>query len=153
MKPISVVAAVIWRCVQAQGLQPQPQPQIEVLVFQRLASDLGGGSWEFPGGKIDPGESPQEALRREIMEELSIAIEVHESLAKNLHQYPQALIDLEAFRCEPKLANFESAMHLVDHEAYRWVSADELSAISLSAADGPLVAPIFKAAKNHFHLE
>lgn len=149
MNPIRVVAAVFWRLQQGQ---------IEVLLFQRLSSDLGGGHWEFPGGKIDQGETPEQALAREIQEELSIEISIQESLGRNLHQYPQALIDLQIYRCEPKDADFENQIRLVDHHAFAWFIAKDLiiqtgaepQQVELSAADRPLLLSVLKAAKIYF---
>ena len=142
---LSVVAAVIWRQVRSGS-----GSVIEVLVFQRQSADIGGGSWEFPGGKIDSGETPEQALQREIQEELSVTVRVGQLLGQNRHQYPQALIDLSAYHCEPLAANFEQAIQLSEHTAFRWVNFEQIQKLPMSLADVPLVAPVFKAAEGYF---
>lgn len=128
MLPIIVTAAVIHR-------------DDEILISKRLATSKHGGMWEFPGGKLDPNESPQEGLRREIREELGIDIEVGSILEVVYYRYPQATVLILAYNCRHMggvIQNLEVAEH-------RWVTAPELADYPLLAADAPIVARIIDA--------
>ncbi len=126
MKHIEVVAAVIRR---------------EDCIF---ATQRGYGDWkdwwEFPGGKIEPGEHPQEALVREIREELDATVEVGALLKTVEYDYPAFHLTLHCFWCT--LAG--ESLHLNEHEAARWLSAAELDSVRWLPADEelmPLIAP------------
>jgi 8-oxo-dGTP diphosphatase len=131
---LDVVAAVIAR---------KHKDRVEVLIFQRSPEDSGAGNWEFPGGKVEPQESEPQALRREILEELSIAVQVRQRLAENHHRYPKANIHLKAYLCQPEAPDFESRIVLADHQAFRWVTHTEIKEVTLSPADVPLLEDIF----------
>lgn len=91
-----------------------------------LATQRGYGSykdwWEFPGGKLEPGESPEEALVREIREELDTEIEVGDLLATVEYDYPEFHMTMSCFMCRM----ISGRLTLIEHEAARWLSADEL---------------------------
>lgn len=108
-----------------------------VLIAQRPAHKHLGGQWEFPGGKIEPGESPAAALRREIEEELRCRIEVGPALPPSPHSYPTTTIVLHPFICH--LAPGSPEPTPVEHTALRWLSPAELATTSLAAADRPIV--------------
>ena len=118
MKTINVVAAVI-----RQGEK--------IFVTQRGYGDYKDG-WEFPGGKIEAGETPQAALTREIREELDCEIIVGEHLVTVEHDYPDFHLSMQCFWAE--LAE-GSHVRLLEHEAAKWLSVDELDSVEWLPAD------------------
>ncbi len=91
--------------------------------------------WEFPGGKIEPGETPEQALVREIREELTAVIEVREHLACIEYDYAAFHLSMECYHCTIK----EGSPVLLEHEAARWVSLSDLPSIDFLPADKELV--------------
>ena len=132
MKTVKVVAAVI-KAVNESG---------EPIVFatQRGYGDFNGG-WEFPGGKIEEGETPQEALKREIMEELDTEISVGEYIDTIEYDYPTFHLSMDCFWCEVV------AGHLVlkEHEAAKWVSKTQIDDVDWLPADVTIIEKIKKA--------
>lgn len=117
MKQIEVVAAVI----RKNG---------RVFATQRGYGDWEGW-WEFPGGKIEPGETPEEALRREILEELQAEISVDEFLCTVEYDYPNFHLTMHCYFCSLLSETF----HLNEHEAAQWLKADELDNVRWLPAD------------------
>ena len=117
MKELSVVAAVLIR----EG---------KILATQRGYGPQKDG-WEFPGGKVEPGESPEEALKREIREELLADIEVGPALPVVTMDYPQFRIHLQAFLC--RLSS--RGVQLSEHEAARWLEREEVPSVDWLPAD------------------
>ena len=113
MRTIKVVAAVI-KAVNESG---------EPIIFatQRGYGDFKGG-WEFPGGKIEPGETPQEALKREILEELDTEIAVGDLIDTIEFDYPDFHLSMECFWCEICRGD----LVLKEHEAARWLNKESL---------------------------
>jgi len=109
-----------------------------VLVARRPAHKHLGGLWEFPGGKIEPGEKPEAALRREIREELGCEIEVGEALAPVRHDYPEVSIELRPFVA--RLAAGGPAPQPHEHEELRWVTKEDMLGLPMPAADIPVAA-------------
>lgn len=109
-----------------------------VLVAQRPAHKHLGLKWEFPGGKIDPGESPSAALLRELREELGCDAVIVRALPSFTHDYGDVHIEMFPFVC--RLAPASPAPHPHEHLALRWVQPSDLSALDLAAADFPVVA-------------
>ena len=106
-----------------------------LLITRRRADKHLGGMWEFPGGKLEPNESLEGCLEREIQEELGIKIEVKTPLVVNDHHYDKGSIRLHAFG-----ANLlEGEISLKDHDDYRWVSKTELDNYEFAPADIPVV--------------
>jgi mutator protein MutT len=99
------------------------------------------GMWEFPGGKVDPGESHSQALRREIREELDADIDVHDLVFETTHEYPDRTIALFFYRCslrgEPR--------PLLGQEI-RWVPRGELASLGFPPADAELITQLTAAA-------
>lgn len=87
--------------------------------------------WEFPGGKMEPGETPEEALKREIHEELSTEISVDAFLCIVEYDYPKFHLTMHCYLC----SLLSEALHLNEHEAARWLSMDELNSVKWLPAD------------------
>lgn len=127
--PVPVVCAVIERA----GL---------VLIAQRPPDKLMPLKWEFPGGKVEPGEDPAAAIVREIREELGCAITVTKTLPPFTHDYKTVVIEMIPFVCF--LAPGSPDPHPHEHIAVAWVTPAELRTYDLAAADWPVVANILK---------
>ncbi len=106
-----------------------------VLIARRKPGASRAGMWEFPGGKVRPGETPEACLRREIREELGLDIAVGKFLGESIHAYADQCIRLLAY-----LARIEAgAPVLNDHAAVEWVGFDELARFTFCEADMPFV--------------
>lgn len=126
MKTIRVVAAVI-KAVDEQGKEI-------LFATQRGYGDMKGG-WEFPGGKIEPGETPQEALKREIQEELDTKIKVGSLIDTIEYDYPTFRLSMDCFLSEIESGN----LVLKEHEAARWLTREELDSVDWLPADVLLI--------------
>ena len=129
MKTVRVVAAVI-KATNENG---------EPIIFatQRGYGDFKGG-WEFPGGKIEPGETPQEALKREIMEELDTEISVGELIDTVEYDYPTFHLSMDCFCCEI----ISGKLVLKEHEAAKWLDKDSIYSVDWLPADTSLIEKI-----------
>ena len=103
MKTIKVVAAVLLK-------------ENQVLIARRLKGEFKD-MWEFPGGKVEPGETNQEAIKREIQEEFEVDIDVHEHLITAHYDYETFHLEMDCFICD--LCSED--IHLNDHSAIKWI--------------------------------
>jgi 8-oxo-dGTP diphosphatase len=109
--------------------------QGQLLIARRKPEKSQGGLWEFPGGKLEPGEQAEDCLKRELLEEMNIVIEPYERFGVNEHDYESVRIRLIAYRAR----YVRGTIKLVDHDDYRWVTPDELSEYLFAPADIPFV--------------
>lgn len=122
MTAIDVVAAVVER----DGA---------LLITRRLAGTHLAGQWEFPGGKVEPGERDDEALRRELLEELGVQAEVGELVLATAHRYPERHVTLRFYACA-----IRGEAHPALGQEVRWVPRGELAELEFPAADAALIA-------------
>lgn len=129
MKTIRVVAAIM-KATNESG---------EPIIFatQRGYGDYKDG-WEFPGGKIEEGETPKEALKREIMEELETEIAVGELIDTIEYDYPGFHLSMDCFWCEIVKGN----LVLKEHEAAKWVTKSQLNDVEWLPADITLIEKV-----------
>ena len=116
---INVVAGIIYR------------DDGKFLIAQRNLNKNQGGLWEFPGGKLEPGETCEEALAREIREEMAADIEVLECVGENIHHYPEKDIRLMFYKA--KLLSDD--ITLLEHEDCRWITKEEKDDFEFAGAD------------------
>lgn len=126
MKTIRVVAAVI-------------RKDDRIFATQRGYGEFKDG-WEFPGGKIEPGETPQQALVREIREELETEIRVGDLIDTIEYDYPTFHLSMDCFWCEI----VEGSLELKEHEAAKWLDRESLYTVDWLPADVGLVEKIRK---------
>lgn len=124
MKTIEVVAAII-------------RKDNDIFATQRGYGDFKDW-WEFPGGKMEPGEAPEEALVREIQEELSADISVDKFLYTVDYDYPKFHLTMHCYMC----SLLREALHLNEHEAARWLNKDEIHSVNWLPADEILLPMI-----------
>lgn len=129
MKTVRVVAAVI------KAVNDKKEPII--FATQRGYGEFKDG-WEFPGGKIEAGETPQEALKREIMEELDTEVKVGALIDTIEYDYPNFHLSMDCFICNI----LEGDLVLKEHEASKWLSKDELYSVDWLPADKEIIEKI-----------
>ena len=128
MKTIKVVAAIICDNIKEKN---------KIFATARGYGELKGG-WEFPGGKVEPGETSQQALVREIMEELDTEIKVGELIDTIEFDYPTFHLSMDCFWAEVRKGHLE----LKEAEAAKWLTRDQLDSVAWLPADVTLIDKI-----------
>ena len=125
MSPTVVIAAIAIRSQR-------------VLIARRGPTQKLAGLWEFPGGKLELGETPEACLAREITEEFGITVRVGAFFSSNLHRHGQGAIDLRAYRVDWPDIEYEPLVH----DAVRWVQGGEVLEYELAPADIPIAKAV-----------
>ena len=113
----------------------------KVLIAKRSTGDENVfGKWEFPGGKVEPNESEECAIEREIKEEFEMSIKAKKFIINNICEYPTRTIDLRLYECEYVSGEFK----LHDHFEYAWVNLEKILDYDLAPADIPLANFLIK---------
>ena len=133
MKQIEVVAAIIH------------DDEGRIFATQRGYGDYKDG-WEFPGGKMEAGETPEEALKREIWEELETRIVVERLVQTVEYDYPQFHLTMHCYLC----SLLTEVLHLNEHEAAKWLTKDELLSVKWRPADVKVVEAKIIAIPSHY---
>ena len=133
MKTVKVVAAIICDDMKEKN---------KIFATARGYGELKGG-WEFPGGKVEPGETSQQALIREIIEELDTEIKVGELIDTVEYDYPTFHLSIDCFWAEVKAGHLE----LKEAEAAKWLTKDQLESVTWLPADILLIDQIRKCMK------
>jgi 8-oxo-dGTP diphosphatase len=129
----AVVDVIVGIVVNAAG---------EILIGRRTDGTHMAGFWEFPGGKLEPGETPLAGLKRELAEELGIEVETAEAFIEHSFEYPDRHVRLDVWWVLEYAGMPESR----EGQALRWVAIAELEAVPLLEADAPIVAAIRRRA-------
>lgn len=111
-----------------------------VLLARRAAGQSQAGYWEFPGGKLEPGETVQDCIVRELIEELGVHCHAREVLAESIYEYPGGVIKLIAVEVLLRSHDFRLSVH----DAIRWVAPNALLDMNLAPADIPIAAELFR---------
>lgn len=122
-----VVAALIW-------------DENRFMICQRPAHKARGSLWEFVGGKVEPGESKEEALIRECREELGVTVDVGEIFMEVTHQYPDITVHLTLFSASIR----EGVPQKLEHKDIRWITAEEIGKFSFCPADTEILEKLKK---------
>lgn len=131
MKTVKVVAAIL-------------QKDQEILIARRNYGDYSG-KWEFPGGKVEAGETPQQALKREIEEELEEEIAVGDYLMTREYDYPAFHLSMRCYFCT--LLHPENHMHLSSHDSVRWIRVGDQEPIDWIEADRAIYERVVETAR------
>ena len=124
------------KIIKVAGVAIIDQDKNKVLAGKRNADRLVGGMWEFPGGKIEKGETPQEAAKRELKEEFHDEVQIGPQLDETVsYEYYFGIVKLTVFFAKLLTNNFD----LVAHSEVEWLSADEVQKLNWAPADAPLV--------------
>lgn len=113
------------------------------LCAQRKDSSEQAGKWEFPGGKIEIGETPEISLERELYEEFNIQASCGEFLCENTHDYGDKIVKLKAYFIESTQGNFQ----LLAHKDIKWLTCDTMLKLDWAEADLPIVHKLIEHCK------
>jgi len=112
----------------------------QILIAKRKKGDRLAEKWEFPGGKIETNETPEECLKREMVEEFGIEVSVGEYFGESIYHYGHGSIKLIAYRTYWE----EGDIIAKDHEEFKWVSSNQLDLFDFAPADLPFVEKLKK---------
>ncbi|MBU0605260.1 MAG: 8-oxo-dGTP diphosphatase MutT [Candidatus Omnitrophica bacterium] len=112
----------------------------KILIAKRRIGDRHGGRWEFPGGKIDAGETPEECLKRELKEELGIEAEIGELICSSTFKYMFVPLELLVY----KVRHISGKFRALDHDELKWVEPSELAKYNFVKADVKVVKKLMR---------
>ncbi|WP_312334728.1 (deoxy)nucleoside triphosphate pyrophosphohydrolase [Sphingobacterium sp.] len=115
-----------------------------VLICRRKPEKSLGGYWEFPGGKVEEAEAHEDSLKRELMEELNLDVNIKKHFFDTVHHYDNGAIELISFICETENITSEST----DHDQLEWVKVEDLLHWKLAPADIPIARALIKEFKS-----
>ena len=110
----------------------------KIFIAKKRKEKSLAGYWEFPGGKIENFESAEEALKRELYEELGMKVKVLNRVTTNMHNYDEFQVNLIAYLCEFREASYE----MTDHDQYAWIYKKEFKNYKMAPADLPIIEHI-----------
>lgn len=131
-QPLRIVAGALSR--RAAG-------GLEVLIAQRPPGKWAEGRWEFPGGKVEPGEQLEAALQRELREELGVAVQQMVPVGVFHHEYSSGPVEITLWH----VPSHEGEVRGLDGQALRWVAPEQLATCDLLEADLPMIEPLLRA--------
>ena len=132
MKELEVVAAVIEYDGKILCMQRGPGKNVETAF-----------KWEFPGGKVDEGETTRQAIIREIQEELEMNIDIEGEFGKFVHSYSEFILNMTCFKCKTLNPNFKMNVH----KDYKWLEVSELATLDWAPGDKPVVNKLIEENK------
>ena len=110
----------------------------KIFIAKKRKEKSLAGYWEFPGGKIENFESAEEALKRELYEELGMKVKVLNRVTTNMHNYDEFRVNLIAYLCEFREASYK----MTDHDQYAWIDKKEFNNYKMAPADLPIIEHI-----------
>jgi 8-oxo-dGTP diphosphatase len=114
-----------------------------ILIARRAGHDPLAGKWEFPGGKIEPGEKPEDCLQRELLEELGITVRIGRFLESNCHDYPERRVELLFYEGEYVAGEVVPQIH----DRFAWIEVQDLVDYDLAPADRPFARQLMKGSQ------
>lgn len=119
----------------------------KILAVRRKSDDVHGGGWEFPGGKIEHAEQPEEALEREIQEELGVGIDIERIFDAVMHEYENFKVFIVFYLCNLKSG---APLSLNAHDRFLWLAPSQLDEVDFLPADAGTVKKLMEAEENEF---
>ncbi len=116
----------------------------KILIAQRKRGDVLAGKWEFPGGKVEPGETPEQCLQRELKEEFDVETKVGKFVCSSKFEYKHMPVELLVYRVQ----HLDGVFKTNDHDCIAWVSFDEMKRYDFASADIPVVNYLIQEFEN-----